>query len=70
MLRRCDMSASQRNVDLPASSQLVESLLANQAKEIEINKQAEDNKKQNLKYMIPLVVNLYHQLMLILNATV
>ncbi len=44
------MPASQRDVNIPASSHLVESILTNQAREIELRKQAEDNKKQNLKY--------------------
>ncbi|MBQ7593149.1 MAG: hypothetical protein IJU48_02205 [Synergistaceae bacterium] len=44
------MIGSQREENVPVSLHLAESILANQAKEIELRKQAEENKKQSLKY--------------------
>lgn len=45
------MANSQHEVNnIPASSELVKNILANQAKEIELRKQAEENRKQSLKY--------------------
>ena len=44
------MSGAQHGGNFPQSSNLAESILANQAREIELRKQAEENKKQSIKY--------------------
>ena len=44
------MSGTQHGGNFPQSSNLAESILANQAREIELRKQAEENKKQSIKY--------------------